>query len=318
MTEYWKSTPTYWCKFCATFVKDTPIERKGHEQSGKHQGAIQKNLRELTKTKEREERDRKRAKDEVARLNGLVGGGVEKAGGAAISGLRDVTVGRNGGGGGRGVGTGPAMSTAAQRKAHAEQLVALGVELPEELKREVTGVGSWQVMNERVVEEVVQPMTLADIKVKAGEEEDRKDGVGMEGASRGVRRRRPEEEAEGEEEEAVASRKRTVWGSSVRTYPGANTAERAEDLDALLSVGFTRKKPTETKEEDEGKPLKARDENSEEKVEIKQEYSTEENPITAVSVPGSQTPVTHVKQENDVEADMPIPAVVFKKRKIKR
>ncbi|KAK0918014.1 hypothetical protein LTR91_022090 [Friedmanniomyces endolithicus] len=315
MTEYWKSTPTYWCKFCATFVKDTPIERKGHEQSGKHQGAIQKNLRELTKTKEREERDRKRAKDEVARLNGLVGGGVEKAGGAAISGLRDVTVGRNGGGGG-GAGTGPAMSTAAQRKAHAEQLVALGVELPEELKREVTGVGSWQVMNERVVKEV-QPMTLADIKVKA-EEEDGKDGVGVEGASRGVRRRRPDEEAEGGEEEATVSKRRTVWGSSVRTYPDANTAERAEDLDALLSVGFTRKKPTETKEEDEGNPLKARDENSEEKVEIKQEHSTEESPTTAVSVPGSQTPVTHVKQEDDGEADMPIPAVVFKKRKIKR
>ncbi|KAK1056071.1 hypothetical protein LTR74_015209 [Friedmanniomyces endolithicus] len=297
MTEYWKSTPTYWY---------TPIERKGHEQSGKHQGAIQKNLRELTKTKEREERDRKRAKDEVARLNGLVGGGVEKVGGAAISGLRDVTVGRNGGGGG-GAGTGPAMSTAVQRKAHAEQLVALGVELPEELKREVTGVGSWQVMNERVVDEVVQPMTLADIKVKAGEEEDSKDGVAMEGASRGVRRRRPEEEAEGEEEEAVASRRRTVWGSSVRTYPGANTAERAEDLDALLSVGFTKKQPLEVKTD-----------LSEEKVEVKRERSTDESPVAAVSVPESQIPATHVKQEDDGEADMPIPAVVFKKRKVKR
>ncbi|KAK0248151.1 hypothetical protein LTR91_017867 [Friedmanniomyces endolithicus] len=301
MTEYWKSTPTYWCKFCATFVKDTPIERKGHEQSGKHQGAIQKNLRELTKTKEREESDRKRAKDEVARLNGLVGGGSEKTGAAAISGLRDVTVGRNGGGGG-GAGTGPAMSTAAQRKAHAEQLVALGVELPEELKREVTGVGSWQVMNERVVEEVVQPMTLADIKVKAGEEDD-----GMEGASRGVRRRRPEEEAEGEEEEAVASRRRTVWGSSVRTYPGANTAERAEDLDALLSVGFTKKQPLEVKTD-----------LSEEKVEIKRERSTDGSPVAAVSVPEIQIPATHVKEEDDGEADMPIPAVVFKKRKVKR
>jgi len=306
MTEYWKSTPTYWCKFCATFIKDTPIERKGHEQSGKHQGAIQKNLRELTKTKEREERDRKRAKDEVARLNGLVGGGSEKTGAAAISGLRDVTVGRRGGGGG-GAGTGPAMSTAAQRKAHAEQLVALGVELPEELKREVTGVGSWQVTNERVVEEVVQPMTLADIKVKAGEEEDNKDGVGMEGASRGVRRRRPEEEAGGEEEEAVASRRRTVWGSSVRTYPGANTAERTEDLDALLSVGFSKKKLLEVKTD-----------LSEEKIEVKREQSTEESPIAAVPVLESQIPATHVKQEDDGEADMPIPAVVFKKRKVKR
>jgi len=199
------------------------------------------------------------------------------------------------------------MSTAAQRKAHAEQLVALGVELPEELKRGVTGVGSWQVMNERVVEEVVQPMTLADIKVKAGEEEDSKDGVGMEGASRGVRRRRPEEEAEGEEEEAVASRRRTVWGSSVRTYPGANTAERAEDLDALLSIGFTKKQPLEVKTD-----------LSEEKVEVKRERSTDESPVAAVSVPESQIPATHVKQEDDGEADMPIPAVVFKKRKVKR
>ncbi|TKA76032.1 hypothetical protein B0A55_05110 [Friedmanniomyces simplex] len=300
MSEYWKSTPTYWCKFCSTFVKDTPIERKGHEQSGKHQGAIQKNLRELTKTKEREERDKKRAKDEVARLNGLVGGGDGKVGagpvGPAINGLRDVTGSRNGAGGG------PAMSTAVQRKAHAEQLVALGVELPEELKREVTGVGSWQVTNERVVEEV-QPRSLADMKVKA-EDEDSKDSVGAEGASRGVRKRRTDDEAEGEEEEAAAPRRRTAWGSSVRTCPGANAADEAEDLDALLSAGFTKRKPPEVKKEDA--------------VEVKREEDTDETPVAAVSSSEAGASGAPVKQEEEGgESEMAPPAVVFKKRKIK-
>ena len=135
MSEYWKSTPSYWCKFCETYVRDTAGERKNHESTGKHQNNIQRSLRDLHKKQEREQRDQQRAKDEVARLNGLVGG---KEGQAArtmsgIAGVRNL--------GKSSAPEPPKISAAAQRKAHAEQLVALGVELPEELKREVTGVG---------------------------------------------------------------------------------------------------------------------------------------------------------------------------------
>ena len=72
MAEYWKSTPSYWCKFCSIYVRETPIERKNHEASAKHQNNIQRSLRDLHKNKEREDRDKQRAKDEVARLNGVL------------------------------------------------------------------------------------------------------------------------------------------------------------------------------------------------------------------------------------------------------
>src|ERR1700743_2697962 len=97
MSEYWKSTvsphilptyqafkprtnvysfqqPKYWCKFCKVYVRDTKLERSQHEATGRHQGAIQKSLRDLHKGQEREQREAQRAKDEVARLNGMVGG----------------------------------------------------------------------------------------------------------------------------------------------------------------------------------------------------------------------------------------------------
>ena len=135
MAEYWKSTPSYWCKFCHTYVRDTSIERKNHEASGKHQNNIQRSLRELHKTKGREERDKQRAKDEVARLNGLVGGGEKGVSGPGIT---------FAGGSGKTAAVHaapPQISAAAQRKTHAEQLAALGVELPDPLQREVTSVG---------------------------------------------------------------------------------------------------------------------------------------------------------------------------------
>ncbi|KAK5137434.1 hypothetical protein LTR08_009013 [Meristemomyces frigidus] len=283
MSEYWKSTPSYWCKFCSTYVRDTGLERKNHEASGKHQGAIQRNLREIQKGKAIEDREKQRAKDEVARLNGLVTGG-GKAGSPGTTGILGV--------GKATAAPPPAVNSAAQRKAHAEQLAALGVELPEDLKREVTGVGGWQVLSERVVEEHL----LADIK---SEQEDSKEDAKPVG-SRGVHKRRAEEaEDEAKEEEAAAFRQR-AWGTKTKSYPGAGGAESGADLDALLS-GVTKKKPAEIKKE-----------SVEEAPEVKREHPVEETPMAAV--PDVDTPSVNTKQE---EAEV-MPAVVFKKRKVKR
>src|ERR1700712_2474938 len=87
MSEYWKSTPSYWCKFCAIYVRDSGLERKNHEASAKHQNSIQRNLRELQKGKQREDRDKQRAVDEVARLNGLVSGGGKAGSPGAAGGI---------------------------------------------------------------------------------------------------------------------------------------------------------------------------------------------------------------------------------------
>ncbi|KAK3071316.1 hypothetical protein LTR53_008853 [Teratosphaeriaceae sp. CCFEE 6253] len=298
MSEYWKSTPSYWCKFCATYVKDTPLEKKKHETSGKHQGSIQKNLRDLTKNKEREDRDRQRAKDEVSRLNGLVSGGGKAAatgGDAAIVGAKDVTR--------SGVPPLPpsAARSAAQRQAHAEQLLALGVALPEELQREVTGVGSWQTTSRRVVDDA-PALTLAEMKVKAEEQEGGKEWVEMEGLARGARRRQVED-GDGDGDEGAAGA-RAGWGRSVRRYPAGSGAGDEGGLDALLS-GVGRKRDAVKEEESEAKAA------------VKQEDFAD--PASAVLTNADQAASSlpaSVKQE--VDEPEALPAVVFKKRKTKR
>lgn len=288
MASHWKSTPTYWCKFCATYIRETPLERKNHEQSAKHQNNIQRSLRELHKTKEREDRDKQRAKDEVARLNGVVSGERPR-------GQRGGT-----GAGGRVTATGPVMSKEAQRKAHAEQLAALGVKLPEELQREVSGVGEWQTVSTRVIQEDEEAgggMSMADILKQEGvkkEEGDEKEGV-----VKGVHKRRAEDEEEEEEE----GRKTGAWGSRMKVYPGKDDeGDEGEDLDALLSgVGSKKRAPVvkEDIKEEEGGELKAED-----------------------RVNDKGTTVTEgVKQENAEASESAIdapPVPVFKKRKTKK
>jgi hypothetical protein len=238
MASHWKSTPSYWCKFCASYVRDTPIERKNHETSAKHQNNIQRSLRELHRTKEREDRDKQRAKDEVARLNGLVGGATQvRSGSGNIIGARTVAT-----------SAGPSIDAAAQRKAHAGQLAAMGVELPDELKREVTGVGEWQTVSTRVVDEGdgSAGASLADIlKQESVTKGESKDGI-----VKGVRKRRPDDDEEAMAEEEGRKRK-AAWGSRLKTYPGKHEEEvDQEDLDALLSGVTAKKKPASGTDED--------------------------------------------------------------------
>ena len=294
MASHWKSTPSYWCKFCETYVRDTPLERKNHESTGKHQGNIQRQLRDIHKRKEREDRDKQRAKDEVARLNGLVGGG-DKGNAASTSATPQLLPPP----GTRPQPPPPVSNAAAQRKAHAEQLAALGVALPEELKREVTGVGGWSTVSETVVS---APKSLAEIK----EEEQMKAEQGV--LNKGVHKRK----AEDEEAEAEASRKRNVWGSSLRRYPGGGNEDGeggeggGEDLNALLS-GVGKKKEEEVKAE------------AEVDVRVKSRDVVEGMPAAGGKTETVDESVAEdVKQESDDTALTAPPAVVFKKRKAKR
>lgn len=300
MSEYWKSTPNYWCKFCAIYVKDTSLERKNHEASGKHQNNIQRSLRDLHKNKEREERAKQRAKDEVARLNGLVGGKGQQQQGkpeaSAGKAPKPVTA------------SAPKLSTAQQRKAHAEQLAALGVELPEELKREITGVGGWQTVSERIIE---APRSLSDIKREEEAGTGGQDGHGI--VSQGVHKRRLEDDEEEDARDEEAAPKPRAWGSKMKTYPGSKNEQPDEDLDALLS-GVTKKPKAEPKSEPEsdeaGTASAVKDEPS-----VKDEDNAAA-PKTLDSIPDVNAPADDdMKAE---EEDTPAPAVVFKKRKIKK
>ncbi|KAF2161818.1 hypothetical protein M409DRAFT_27874 [Zasmidium cellare ATCC 36951] len=302
MSEYWKSTPSYWCKFCSQYVRDTGIERKNHEASARHQNNIQRSLRQLHKDKQIEEREKQRAKDEVARLNGMFGDGKNSSSSkqpSAPAPKHTATA-------------PPQLSTAAQRKAHAEQLAALGVELPDELKKEVTGVGNYQVVNQHAVEvaeggSISVNRSLAEIlaesKKEAEETEDKvKTEEEVKATAQGVYKRKLVEDEEDIRDEEAAP-KRKAWGSNLKTYPGSKDIEEdVGDLDALLG-GVKRKREPEIKPED-GEEVK------------KEEGDEAAKPISAV--PDVAESGETAKKAEACSYAAAAPAVVFKKRKGKR
>ncbi|KAL9130180.1 MAG: hypothetical protein Q9217_001574 [Psora testacea] len=210
MSEYWKSTPKYWCKHCKTFVKDTKLEKTNHEATPKHQGNLQRFLRQLHQGHEREEREKQRAKDEVDRLNGMVSGS-----GAASTGTRKPAIPQSSPANGQ--------ATAAERKKQLQQLAEMGIAVPEDFRREMAMAGDWQTTAERAIYDT--PVMREGIK----EEE----GFGaMKEASLNVGVRKRKYEGQEEDEEVGEKVVRKGWGSTTRTYPGA--AGEEDDLDALL------------------------------------------------------------------------------------
>lgn len=215
MSEYWKSTPKYWCKHCKTFVRDTKLEKQNHDATPKHQGNIKRFLRDLHRGNEREERETQRAKDEVARLNG------ERPGASATSAAGSTESSQR-----RAPATGPSSSslrqlTPAERKRQLAQLAELGVAVPEDYRREVAMAGDWQVTSERIIYE--------NEHVEKMEEE--AEGKQPGGLNVGVRKRKIV--GQEDEEELGQPVARRVWGSTTRTYPGYSGDDA--DLDALLS-----------------------------------------------------------------------------------
>jgi len=218
MSEYWKSTPKYWCKHCKTFVRDTKLEKQNHDATPKHQGNIKRFLRDLHRGNEREEREKQRAKDEVARLNG------EKPGASATSAVGSTENSRR-----RPPAAAPSSSslgqlTPAERKRQLAQLAELGVAVPEDYRREVAMPGDWQVTSEKAIYE--------NEHVKKEEEaEEKKPG----GLNVGVRKRKLV--GHEDEEELGQPVARRVWGSTTRKYPGYGGDD--DELDALLSSTTT-------------------------------------------------------------------------------
>ncbi|MCJ1286263.1 hypothetical protein MMC26_005608 [Xylographa opegraphella] len=214
MSEYWKSTPKYWCKHCKTYVRDTKLEKQNHDATPKHQGNVKRFLRDLHRGNERDEREKQRAKDEVARLNG-------EPGSSKGNGPRDFPSRR----------TAPAVAsgaglrqlTPAEYQQQMAKLAELGVAVPDEYRKEVAMAGDWQVMSE----------TLVHDRVKKEEEDD--NDVKPNGLNVGIRKRKLE--GQEDEEEAVEPTARRVWGSSLRTFPG--TTDDDGELDALLSKTST-------------------------------------------------------------------------------
>jgi hypothetical protein len=203
MSEYWKSTPKYWCKFCSLYVRDTSLEKKSHEATPKHQGNIQRSLRDLHKKSEREDREKQ---------NGLVGAkeppSVSVASSSRLPAAKPKSAAPS------------APASVAERRRQIEQLAAMGVAVPEEYRRDMSIQGDWSTVSERVI--YPRPVKSDD--------EDGHDGLAF-----GTRKRKLDED---EEQDAKLHPK--AWGSRLKTYPGAKD-KHEDDLDALL-LGVTTKK----------------------------------------------------------------------------
>jgi hypothetical protein len=186
-------------------VKDTPFEKKQHEETGRHQGQLKRFLRGIQNEHEKAEREKQQAKAEVDRLNKAVGGGTSSTSSAPAPSFKK---------------TGGAWKTpasAADRKKQIQQLVDMGIAVPDEYRADMALAGDWTVVSQRKVEEPVIDESL----------------------NKGVRKRKFE--GQEEEEEAGETVVRRGWGSTTKRYPGEGT----DDLDALFSMNPLKKKEEE-------------------------------------------------------------------------
>ncbi|KKY27017.1 putative formin binding [Phaeomoniella chlamydospora] len=218
MAEYWKSTPKYWCKHCGLYVKDTKFERQQHEATGKHQGNLKRFLRGVHQERDKEEREKQRAKAEVDRLKGLVGSTVSSA---AHSPVPQPSKPRA---------SNPApQATIADRKKQMAQLAEMGIAVPDDFRADLALAGDWQTVAQRSLDTDGQKNTEA--------------------LNVGIRKRKAENDDDADviEDQPL---KHKGWGSSLKTYPGASSSE-TPDLEDLLSGRRAPKKELETDEPSE-------------------------------------------------------------------
>ncbi|KAL1838066.1 hypothetical protein VTJ49DRAFT_3086 [Mycothermus thermophilus] len=302
MSEYWKSTPKYWCKHCGVYVRDTKLERTNHEATAKHQNAVKRSLRDLHKAADQKEREKERARQEVERLNGVVSG---SRGGSATSASTSRSAVRPAGGA---YGAAPQQVSEAERQRQLEQLAELGVNIPTELRGNMAMAGEWTVTSTRIIQ-----------VPEAGAEDggDEKGDVSSDARAVGVKRERERTEEEKEQEDAINGlfKRPRKWGIDSKSMPEEEDAE----LEALLSGPLVKTK----KEESEPPKIKSEDapegplqggaaESDEQGPEppIKKEPDEETNGDASVAIAGT------AKASTDSPADAP--AVVFKKRKPKK
>ena len=305
MSEYWKSIPKYWCKHCKDFVTDTPLGRKNHDATAKHQSGIKRFLRDLHRDNERAQTATENAKREVERLNALVGGSSSAAVSAKTQSVAKPEVAR-----GEKWGAATRALTAEEKKRQMKELEALGVAMPEEFRGDLALPGEWSTVS---VEYEKPKLTEKERVRKEIAQQQKKE---MDEAER----KRKWDELD-EDEKEIRSFK-----IQERTYPGAS---EDVDLDSLFGKG---KGKGEVKVEEDApvaKPvvfkvnrredgIKKEDDDDEETHDqaVKTESSESPPGITA-KVGETDEPAVAIKKEEDAPAQAAASGVVFKKRKAK-
>ncbi|KAI2778348.1 hypothetical protein F4815DRAFT_494705 [Daldinia loculata] len=296
MSEYWKSTPKYWCKHCSTYVRDTKLERQNHEATAKHQGSLKRFLRDLHRNHEQEQREKDRAKREVERLNGVVGSASSDHHHAASTSRTSASA------------SSQAQTQAAgsQRQQQWEQLAEMGIDVPTELRGEMAMASEWTVTSKRVIDDTPKAEDESDAKPR-----------NVDAIASGVRKRPKHESGvdEEEEENAIKSlfKKPRKWGRDTKQAP-----EDDAELDALLSGALA--KPPKLEDNPQDSIDEKADLPSETKEnptsDIKKEETTDDQTLWSIKLESQENHQdAPVKQEGNAESDPP--TVVFKKRKPK-
>jgi hypothetical protein len=238
--------------------------------------------------KERDERDAQRAKDEVARLNGVVVGAGSNSGDALNPAASSSAAGASKSG--SAASAPKRQATVEDRKRQMAQLAAMGVAVPEEYRKEMAMVGEWQVVARH---ELSKPKREPEEIAGSGE--------------RKRKFQNEQDDEEEDEEEIPAIRK--GWGRAFKSFPGSKTSN--EDIGALL-----------------GAPIKLKSEAIEEEGdidEIKAEGTVkEEQPSDSIvkdepseDAIGIDETAPVIKDDGLSTKEVPPPTVVFKKRKAK-
>ncbi|KAI5819657.1 hypothetical protein BZA77DRAFT_303166 [Pyronema omphalodes] len=308
MSEYWKSIPKYWCKHCKDYVTDTPLGRKNHDETSKHQGALKRFLRDLHRNNQREIQASENAKREVARLNALVSGTGNNSS-TTTTATPAPTVAKPELSKGTKWGVSQRELTVEERKKQMKELEALGVAMPEEFRGDLALPGEWTTV---AIEEAPKPLSekemlkkeLAEARKKEVEEEERK---------------RKWDELDHDEKEIRA------FKIQQKTYPGADAEEEKElnfkglfklrgkgkkmedeKVDSTKTVTFKVKKE-EIEEEEKGE---------EAKYSVVKREREETPPGIDVKVEVGEEAAAAVKKEEE-EAPAVGSGLVFKKRKVK-
>ncbi|KAI1196699.1 hypothetical protein F5X97DRAFT_203990 [Nemania serpens] len=288
MSEYWKSTPKYWCKHCSTYVRDTKLERNNHDATAKHQSALKRFLRDLHRGHENELREKDRAKREIDRLNGITTK-------PSFSSLASSSSSSS-------AAAAAAGATLAQRQQQWEQLAEMGVDVPTELRRDMALAGEWAVTSSRVIDDAPKPDDSdADSKPASAD-----------AVATGVRKRPKQEDEEDKHEEAEGIRglfkRPRRWGRDTK-----DAVEEDAELSALLSTPLTNLAKKEERAEAEQPDVK-----DDSTPNIKKEEPEADGPLPGIAEPaagGHRSVGTAVKEEHDEKPAEPV--VVFKKRKPK-
>jgi hypothetical protein len=183
------------------------------------------------------------------------------------------------------------QATAEDRRRQMQQLLDLGVAIPEEYQAGLAAPGVWQSVSKQPAED-------------KGPEEDVKPSAR---ATSGKKRKHDNDEEEERDGSVYIQRK--GWGSRMKTYPKSG---QVDDLDALLGAPIQLKSETVAARQEKEEASSSTEDGEEKKV-VKEEEQYESSRINASEDAAMVPNVAKVEPE----ADAVPTGIVFKKRKSK-